>query len=81
MLIPATAPAPSLSATVSGGKVILSLPTVTGSTYQVQYKNNITDTGWSSLGSAIVGNGATQSVQDSLAAANRFYRVQILKQP
>jgi hypothetical protein len=81
MLIPATAPAASLSATVSGGKVILSLPTVTGSTYQVQYKNNITDTGWSSLGSAIVGNGATQSVQDSLAAANRFYRVQISKQP
>jgi hypothetical protein len=81
MLIPATAPAPSLSASVSGGKVTLSLPTLTGSTYQVQYKNNITDTSWASLGSPIVGTGATQSVQDSVAAGKRFYRVQISKQP
>ncbi len=77
MLIPAAAPAPTLSASVSGGKVTIVFPTRTGSTYQVQYKNNLTEVSWTSLGSAITGTAATQSVQDSSAGTSRFYRLQI----
>jgi hypothetical protein len=47
----------------------------------VQYKTQLSDATWTPLGSPIVGTGATQSVQDSLGAANRFYRVQGSTQP
>jgi hypothetical protein len=61
--------------------VVLSFSTGSGSTYQVQYKTQLSDATWTPLGSPIVGTGSTQTVQDSLAAASRFYRVQISTQP
>jgi hypothetical protein len=77
MLIPAAAPAPELSVSVGSGKVTLSFATRSGSSYQVQYKNNLTDATWSSLGSALAGTAATLSVQDSSPGNLRFYRLKI----
>lgn len=76
MLVPAT-PEPKLTASISGGQVTISFPTQTGYSYQVQYKNNLTDATWQNLGAALPGTGATRSAQDAASLSNRFYRVQV----
>ena len=73
-------PAPqliTLTATLSGGNVTVSFPTLTGSSYQVEYKTHLTDAAWTSLGSPISGNNSLQSVKDSATGSSRFYRVQV----
>jgi hypothetical protein len=62
---------------LSSGNIVLSFPTQNGFNYQVQYKNNLNDPNWTSMGSLIPGNGAVQSASDLLGAGPRFYRVQI----
>jgi hypothetical protein len=57
--------------------MVLSFPTENGFTYQVQYKNNLTDSTWTDLGSALTGNGSVQTVTDAATAANRFYHVKV----
>jgi hypothetical protein len=67
-----------VTAGLSGGNVTLSFLTQSGFSYQVQYKNNLTDATWTSLGSALSGNGSVQSASDPTAGnAHRFYRVQV----
>jgi len=45
-------------------------------TYQVQYKNNLTDMSWTSIGSPITATDATASYVDTTAGgSSRFYRV------
>ena len=45
-------------------------------TYQVQYKNNLPDTSWTSIGSPITATDATASYVDTTAGgSSRFYRV------
>ena len=77
MLIP-TVPKPKITATVGGGHITLSFPTTTGYSYQVLYKNNLTDATWTPLGASISGNSAVQSASDSTVGnSHRFYRVQV----
>ena len=81
MLIPALAPsgAITLKAAVSGGIIVISFPTQNGSSYQLEYKNTLTDPGWTSLGSAVPGNGSVQSATDTDTATggHRYYRVAV----
>lgn len=65
------------SASRSGTNVVVSFQTMSGFNYQVQYKTNLTDPAWNSLGSAIPGNNALQSVTNPATSITRFYRVQI----
>jgi hypothetical protein len=58
---------------LNGGNLALSFPTQSGFSYQVAYKNNLTDPSWTPLGTAVTGNGLTQSVTDTLSQSNRFY--------
>ena len=45
-------------------------------TYQVQYKNHLTDASWTSVGSPVTATDATASYVDTTAGGNsRFYRV------
>ena len=67
----------TLTATRSGSNIIISFPTKTGSSYQLQYKSAIVGGTWLSLGSPLAGNNAIQSVTNSIAGSPRFYRVQI----
>jgi hypothetical protein len=76
MLVP-TSPALKLKVAISGATVTVSFPTQTGSAYQVQYKNNLADTSWSSLGSPVAGNNGIRSVNDTVTGGSRFYRVQV----
>jgi hypothetical protein len=75
MLAP-TVPDLILKATVSGGNIIISFPTLTGVSYQVQRKTGVTDPTWSSVGSPIPGNGAVQYYTNSASGTSGFFRVQ-----
>lgn len=75
VLVTATAQPLTLTATATGGMATVSFPTQSGFSYQVAYKNQLTDATWTSLGSPVVGNGSTQSVNDPVTGSTRFYRV------
>jgi len=79
MLVKMT-PSPQLAAAVATGHNVISFPTETGYSYQVEYKNHLSDATWTNLGSLVTGDNATHSVTDpALTSANstRFYRVQV----
>jgi hypothetical protein len=67
----------TLKAAVSGTNIVISFETQNGSSYQLLYKNNLSDTTWTALGSALNGNGSVQSVTDTdtTTGGHRFYRV------
>ena len=65
----------SIHAGVNGPNRAITFPTESWHSYQVQYKNHITDPNWTNLGGLVSGNDALQSVIDSTPATNRFYRV------
>ena len=67
----------ALLASFSSGNIVLSFGTQTGFSYQVEYKNNLTDSTWSLLGSAIEGSGALRSVSDAATGKQRLYRLHI----
>jgi hypothetical protein len=74
MLVPAGL---KISAAVSGNTVTISFPSQTGLTYQIQYKNKLTDATWTPLGSSLSGTGGTLSGTDTITAGqgSRFYEV------
>jgi len=76
MMLVAAPPLFSLTVTVSGGAAHISIPTQNGYSYQVYYKNLLTDANWTPLGSPVSGNGAVQVVNDPTTTSSRFYRVQ-----
>jgi len=66
----------TISAGVSGPDASISFPSESWHSYQLQYKNALTDPGWSNLGSPVGGNDVLQTITDSAPATNRFYRVE-----
>lgn len=76
MLAKAT-PSPKLTAAIISGNVRVSFPTENGYSYQLQFKNNLTDPNWTSVGSAVPGNGSVQFVNDPIAGSSRFYHVMV----
>jgi hypothetical protein len=65
----------NLSAGESGTNALITLPTESWHSYQLQYKNALTDPGWLNLGSPFGGNDTLETVTDTNAPASRFYRV------
>jgi subtilase family serine protease len=61
----------------AGGVFSLSITSVTGVTYSLQYKNYLTDASWTTLpASAVTGTGNVITLQDiSAPQTQRFYRV------
>ena len=76
MLVPVATPG-LISATLSGGNIVLSFPTESGFSYQVQHKGNLTDSSWNNLGNAVAGDGTSKSVSDPATGVKRFYRLEI----
>jgi hypothetical protein len=73
MLVPASGI--SLSAATAGSNVVVSFPTLAGSSYRVFYRTNLSTGNWTFL-NTVLGNGTVKSVSDSSAASNqRFYKV------
>ena len=67
----------TVSASYNNTNVLISFLTQSGLSYQLQYKNNLTDANWTPVGSSLSGNNAVQSVADLAGGSSRFYRVQI----
>ena len=62
--------------TPGGGAVSVSVSTVTGLAYQLQYKNSLNDTIWTAASSWLSATGAVLVLQDTNAlSTSRFYRV------
>jgi hypothetical protein len=77
MLVPTT-PMPKITVTINGGNIQLSFITQTGYSYQILYKDNLTDPTWTPLGSAIPGDNSVHSPSYSIPGnGHRFYRVQV----
>jgi beta-glucanase (GH16 family) len=73
LLTPAPTP-PLLQAAWTGSNVRLSLPTQSGFSYLVLYKNSLTEATWKLL-HILPGNGAVQLYNDATGGAQRFYTV------
>jgi len=67
--------ATTLSAVINGPNINLSFLSQTGFSYQILYKDNLTDPTWLYLGSAILGDGTLKTVSDSAGGQQRFYRL------
>jgi hypothetical protein len=65
----------SMNAGVSGSGISISFPSESWHSYQLQYKNDLTDPSWSNLGSPVGGNDTLQTIIDSTSATGRFYRI------
>jgi hypothetical protein len=65
----------SMNAGVSGSGMSISFPSESWHSYQLQYKNDLTDPSWSNLGSPVGGNDTLQTIIDSTSATGRFYRI------
>ncbi|MGZ5569282.1 MAG: NF038122 family metalloprotease, partial [Limisphaerales bacterium] len=72
-------PVPRIITTAKNGNTLtLSWTSQTNLNYQLQYKTNVAQVGWSTLGSAIKATNSTTSASDTLSATQRFYRVAVL---
>jgi autotransporter-associated beta strand protein len=74
-----TVPRPIIENNIAGAgttNATIRWSSVNGATYQVQYKNDLNDTGWNILGS-VTANGSTASITDTNnpPATMRFYRI------
>jgi hypothetical protein len=74
----AAAPSPgvtTLSASVSGTNVTISFVSQAGFTYQIQYKDDLSDPIWNPLGAPVPGDGSLKQVPDNVSGGGRrFYR-------
>ena len=67
------------SITKSGNTLTITWSAGGGGNYQVQYKTNLNQVGWSNLGDPIPANNLTTSTSDvNPPDARRYYRVQVL---
>ncbi|HZQ46452.1 MAG TPA: malectin domain-containing carbohydrate-binding protein, partial [Verrucomicrobiae bacterium] len=64
---------PTISA---GGNITLMFTAFPGKTYQIQYKNNLSDSNWTILGTNVTASSSSVSVPDNMGGSpHRFYRV------
>jgi hypothetical protein len=66
----------SVNAGGSGTNVAISFPTESWHSYQLQYKNALTNSSWTNLGSPIGGNDVIEAITDPAIAPARFYQVE-----
>jgi len=65
----------------TNGQIQIAFNTLPGQNYQIQFKSNLTDATWSTLGGIVSGIGSPCSAFDSFTASpQRFYRLQALSQ-
>jgi hypothetical protein len=74
-----TTPAPSITPSVSAGKVKLSFVVQSGYTYELQYKTHVTDPTWAQVpGTSLMTGNWVTNVTDTIGSnGSRFYRLQI----
>lgn len=70
---------PVLSINLSNSTVTISWRAVVGDTYRVEYKNHLSDSTWSALGSDITADAAIASAVDVVGSGQRFYRLMLVQ--
>jgi hypothetical protein len=69
---------PVLNLQVSGNNLLLDWPTALGQSYQLEYKNNLTDPTWLPLGNPVPGTGNPVTTTNTLNTnSNCFFRLVI----
>jgi hypothetical protein len=76
-LVPLTPLSPIITASISGTNIQLSFPTQSGFSYTIYYKNDLTDSTWTQLGSPVTGNGSVMLVTDGIGGSKRFYKLTV----
>jgi hypothetical protein len=66
--------------TFSGGKPVLVWSAISGTRYRVQYRPDLTSSGWIEVDEDVVASGNWATLEDSTASvmSNRFYRIRVL---
>ena len=62
---------------IASGNILLTFETLSNQNYQVQYKDNLQDSTWTPLGSAIAGVNGSITVTNAISGSHRFYNVDI----
>jgi autotransporter-associated beta strand protein len=65
----------SICAAIGGVNTSIVFPSESWHSYQLQYKNVLTDSSWLNLGSPVGGNDVLQIINDPISVTNRFYRI------
>lgn len=73
-----TTPPVFQQATIANGMFTVNATAVTGQSYQVQYKTNLSQPSWSNLGSPITASNGSIGVSDTITATPKLYRVQLV---
>jgi len=60
---------------VTGTNIVITLPTESWHSYQLQCENAMTQAGWSNLSSPFAGNDTLETVAEPISTNNRFYRI------
>lgn len=64
---------------VSGNQFAFSWSSVVGQRFQMEFKDDLNDPGWSPIGGELLGNGATLSFTNSISTSpQRFFRLRVL---
>jgi regulation of enolase protein 1 (concanavalin A-like superfamily) len=67
-----------LSAQSAGANLLLNWQGASGQTYQLEYKDNLTDPAWTPVGDPVTGTGGTLTLtNDPGAAPQRFFRLRL----
>ena len=65
--------------THGAGGVSLTFPTITGRSYEVQYKDSLNAGPWTTLGTSFTATESTKTISDNMGAlSQRFYRIVVL---
>lgn len=65
----------TVSAAKVGSNLTLSWPSELSSSYQVVYKDNLTDASWTPIGSVVTGDGTVKTASFAATGSKRFYSV------
>jgi uncharacterized repeat protein (TIGR03803 family) len=68
-------------ATLTNGAIALIWSSINGLSYQLQYSADLGAGTWSNAGNAVLANGTTLTVTDTMASPPRFYRVALQPVP
>jgi hypothetical protein len=70
---------PVLSISLSNSIITISWQAIVGQTYRIQYKNDFSDSTWSTLGPDVTANAATASTTDVVGTSPHFYRLMLVQ--
>ncbi len=68
-----------VSIQILGTNIFLNWPAVAGQSYQLEFKNNLTDPVWTPVGGSVTGTGGTLIITNNFGGSpQRFFRLQLM---